>query len=166
MNADVGSQLIYLCETCWVERHDDVSHFLKPHQKLQKPRQKSYTLATLHALQQDCKKSFSILHMHATSTAAKLKIDLTMARQMHRANYVANSTEEYYRQSVYIPLLDVITYLEQHFSQDTLHEQANQQKSESANKPAILSTSEQASKSANKGAQQVGKQASSKLANK
>ncbi|KAJ8876795.1 hypothetical protein PR048_021242 [Dryococelus australis] len=94
LNADVDSQLARLCETRWGESHD------------------ADTLGTLHTLRQDSEQSFSVLHKDAECTATQLGVHLIMpclaARQMHRANYDANSIEEYYRKSIYIPLLDVL----------------------------------------------------------
>jgi hypothetical protein len=54
--------------------------------------------------------SFSVVFKGASETASKLDISVTKpriaSRQTMRSNIPANSTEEYYRRSVYIPFLD------------------------------------------------------------
>ncbi|KAJ8868184.1 hypothetical protein PR048_031993 [Dryococelus australis] len=69
--------------------------------------------------------TYIILHKDAACTDTQLGVDLIMpclaTRQIHRANYDANSTEEYHRKYIYIPLLDSgLTDLEQPLSQDVL----------------------------------------------
>ncbi|KAJ8889826.1 hypothetical protein PR048_009330 [Dryococelus australis] len=119
LKANVGSQLVRLCETRWVERHDAVILFFNALPKIvealaeigewseSESAKKKDSLATLHTLRQDSEKSFSVLHKDATCAATQQGDDLIMprlaARQMHRAYYDANSTEEYHRKSIYIP---------------------------------------------------------------
>ena len=57
----------------------------------------------------------------ARELGTEIKIPRLARRQMHRENHEANNKEEYFRRSVYIPLLEhVIVDLNNRFSDDTL----------------------------------------------
>ncbi|XP_053547017.1 52 kDa repressor of the inhibitor of the protein kinase-like [Bombina bombina] len=68
------------------------------------------TMRTLENMRCNADHTFSTLHMEATELASELGVELKLPRllgkQVHRSNYNAGSTEEFYRKSLYIPLLD------------------------------------------------------------
>ncbi|CAH2315613.1 52 kDa repressor of the inhibitor of the kinase-like [Pelobates cultripes] len=70
------------------------------------------TMRTLENMRCNADRTFSTLHMEATELASELGVELKLprlvGRQVHRSNYNAGSTEEFYRKSLYIPLLDNI----------------------------------------------------------
>ncbi|XP_040275821.1 52 kDa repressor of the inhibitor of the protein kinase-like [Bufo bufo] len=70
------------------------------------------TMTTLENMRCNADHTFSTLYMEATELASDLGVELKLPRlverQVHRSNYNAGSTEEFYRKSLYIPLLDNI----------------------------------------------------------
>lgn len=185
MNAHLGGQLISLCETRWVDRHDAVILFfsslpeivdsfteisgwkdsesakkaamyinsvtstdfifscvclidilkitlplskLLQKQCLDLPKASCTVQDTVTCLQEKrntCDEHFKDIYLEAKATAEKLEVDLKKPRvvkkQSHRENHEATSVMEYYRRSMYIPLLDhVIVDLQTRFSRDNL----------------------------------------------
>lgn len=181
----VGHQLIGLCETRWIERHEGVmsfmqdmhniidalleitswkdlntsgkakslatvlcdseiivslcslSHMLSYTLQLSKCFQKKSidlheaanimkdTLNILSECRENVSTRFKEVYKSSESIAKTQKVDLKIprncSRQTNRANYQTNSTEEYYKLSIFIPLLDnVINDLKARFSQKTL----------------------------------------------
>lgn len=181
----LGGQLVNLCETRWVERHDAVILFyyslpdivdafteisewkesesskkavlyissitntefiiscvclvdilkrtLPLSRLLQKPaldlnkasNAVKDTVQSLNERRNRCEMSFLEQFLEAKTTAEKLGVQLvlprTTKRQCHRENYEANTVEDYFRVSMYIPLLDnVINDLQTRFSPDIL----------------------------------------------
>ncbi|XP_050505348.1 52 kDa repressor of the inhibitor of the protein kinase-like [Diabrotica virgifera virgifera] len=181
----VGRQLVSLCETRWVDRHDAVILFFcalpeivdsfteisewkesesakkavlyinsitstefifscvclvdilkrtlplskllqKPNLDLNKASNAvTDTLTCLKDRRRNCDDHFTELYLEALTTSEKLGVQLKMPRvvksQRHRENYEAETVMEYYRMSMYIPLLDnVITDLQTRFSEENL----------------------------------------------
>lgn len=73
----------------------------------------------------NCNEEFSIIFATASDVLSKLDVRIelpriTLKRQMNRANIPCSTPEEYYRRSIYIPMLDsVICDLETRFSAET-----------------------------------------------
>lgn len=185
MTTHLGGQLVSLCETRWVERHDAVILFycslpeivdsfteisewedsesskravlyinsvtstqfilscaclidiLKTTLPLSKLLQKPSldlnkassavqdTLTCLLERRQGCDEHFKDIYLEAKTTAEKLCVELKMPRiankQRNRENHEATTVLEYYRRSMYIPLLDhVIADLQARFSKENL----------------------------------------------
>lgn len=83
------------------------------------------TLTCLKDRRRNCDDHFTELYLEALTTSEKLGVQLKMPRvvksQRHRENYEAETVMEYYRMSMYIPLLDnVITDLQTRFSEENL----------------------------------------------
>lgn len=168
----VGHQLINLCETRWVERHDSIIQFrvdfiqivealtlismwldtqtsskatsilnslcsseflismmclvdilqvtLPLSRLLQEPTLDSNrasvavsnTISTLEKRRKECNEKFRHIYEEATELASKIDVEIKMPRltikQTRRANHPANTVEEYFKRSIYIPLLDHI----------------------------------------------------------
>lgn len=185
MKSHLGGQLVSLCETRWVERHDAVMlfysslpeivdafteisewnesesakkallyinsitstefifsctcliHILKRTLPLSKLLQKPNldlnkasnavkdTITCLQEERNNCDESFNEIYLEAKTTAEKLGVLLTMPRivktQRHRENHEAATVMEYYRRSMFIPLLDQVNVdLQERFSQENL----------------------------------------------
>ncbi|XP_077306272.1 52 kDa repressor of the inhibitor of the protein kinase-like [Lithobates pipiens] len=83
------------------------------------------TMATLENMRCNADGTFSTLHMEATELASELGVELKLprlvGRQVHRFNCNVESTEEYYRKSLYIPLLDnIINDLKTRFPENSM----------------------------------------------
>lgn len=83
------------------------------------------TMATIENMRCNADSTFSTLHMEATELASELGVELKLprlvGRQVHRFNYNVESTEEYYRKSLYIPLLDnIINDLKTRFPENSM----------------------------------------------
>ncbi|XP_049771331.1 uncharacterized protein LOC126143445 [Schistocerca cancellata] len=145
----LGCALTSLCETQWVERHDSVLQFSADLVKIVETLGKiaewhdpstagktasliathvKNTIAILVSRRENLVISFSNVWKRAEELADQLGIELNIPRiprhgrrQVYRDNPQTNSAEEYYRVTVYAPLLDFITTdLRERFSAETL----------------------------------------------
>jgi hypothetical protein len=86
------------------------------------------TISILASRRENVDNSFNNVWQRAENLADELGVELNIpriprrsGRQIYRANHEANSAEEYYRVSIYAPLLDfVLTDLRERFSAETL----------------------------------------------
>jgi hypothetical protein len=86
------------------------------------------TISILASRRENVDNSFNNVWQRAENLADQLGVELNIpriprrsGRQIYRANHEANSAEEYYRVSIYAPLLDfVLTDLRERFSAETL----------------------------------------------
>ncbi|KAH0809408.1 hypothetical protein GEV33_013383 [Tenebrio molitor] len=86
------------------------------------------TISILASRRENVDNSFNNVWQRAENLADQLGVELNIpriprrsGRQIYRANHEANSAEEYYRVSIYAPLLDfVLTDLRKRFSAETL----------------------------------------------
>jgi hypothetical protein len=86
------------------------------------------TISILASRRENVDNSFNNVWQRAENLADQLGVELNIpriprrsGRQIYRANHEANSAEEYYRVSIYSPLLDfVLTDLRERFSAETL----------------------------------------------
>ncbi|KAL4719123.1 hypothetical protein ACJJTC_000130 [Scirpophaga incertulas] len=82
-------------------------------------------MEVLRSKRQNAESVFKQLFSEATEQAKELDVTLksprTVQRQTNRSNYEAESVEEYFRKSIYIPLLDsIINDLEERLSPEVL----------------------------------------------
>lgn len=83
------------------------------------------TITCLQEERNNCDESFKEIYLEAKTTAEKLGVQLIMPRvvktQRHRENHEAATVMEYYRRSMFIPLLDQVNVdLQERFSQENL----------------------------------------------
>uniref|UniRef100_A0A8C5QC55 52 kDa repressor of the inhibitor of the protein kinase n=1 Tax=Leptobrachium leishanense TaxID=445787 RepID=A0A8C5QC55_9ANUR len=83
------------------------------------------TMTTLENMRCNADDIFSTLHMEATELASELGVELKLPRvvhrQVHRLNYNVESIDEYFRKSLYIPLLDnIINDLKSRFPENAM----------------------------------------------
>lgn len=83
------------------------------------------TLSALEDNRKNCDKTFSTICSGLKCICSDLDVDIkvprVIGRQRNRANYSASTPEQYYKKSIYIPLLDnVINDIKARFPKDTL----------------------------------------------
>lgn len=83
------------------------------------------TIGILKKKREECNEQFSLLFTEITKLANELDVDIKIpriiGRQNNRANYPTTNPEDYYRQSVYINILDhLMSDLNARFSAETL----------------------------------------------